>query len=79
MVTGTRRDKVTMAPRKFVNDVVKLYYEAQKPIRNSRATIIRGRNHSVSSQLEDLFAYYLARNCGEGYVFLAAQGATKVY
>lgn len=61
--------KVT--PDLFISEVIRLYKEARKArVNNNRIT--RGRSHSISSHVEDIFAEFLAENL-EKYNYLVDQ------
>jgi len=42
---------------KFIKKIIELYKKAKRPIfKNEKRNIKRGRGHSISSKVEDLFA-----------------------
>lgn len=64
-----------MKPEKFVRQVVGEYRKARKPVFKNK-NIQRGRSHSVSSVLEDLFAYFLVKNSKDEIRVLIDQPVT---
>ena len=50
-----------IANREFIRQVIRLYRSARRP-KFINKKVSRGRSHSISSAVEDLFACYLASN-----------------
>lgn len=61
-----------MTPEELFRQLVYCYVNARKPA-FYHPKIARGRSHTVSSKLEDLFAYFLSLNLTEDYQFLVDQ------
>ncbi len=55
--------------KELIKHIVKIYREARR-VKFSNNKIFRGRSHSISSIIEDLFAYYLTQNvkCDQIYI-----------
>ena len=49
-----------MTNEEFINKVVELYIEARNTTTIIKKNIKRGRSHTISSQVEDLFAFYIS-------------------
>ncbi len=59
----------SLSNREFLHQVIRLYRSARKP-KFINKKISRGRSHSISSIVEDLFAHYLSRyiKCDHIYI-----------
>lgn len=55
------KNGVKLGPDRFIKKTVEEYRKARLPVYKNRR-VSRGRSHSVSSVLEDLFALYLVQN-----------------
>jgi len=64
-----------MTPKEFMRQVIELYINARKP-KHYHPNIKRGRSHTISGALEDLFAAFLAFNVTEHYNFYVDQAIT---
>jgi hypothetical protein len=61
-----------MNPQNFFEEVIELYQNARKA-KFKHSQIFRGRNSSISSDLEDLLALYLAKNSKDNYSYFVDQ------
>jgi hypothetical protein len=62
-------DEYKITPESFINEIVEAYKQARKA-KVDNARITRGRSHSISSYVEDLFANFLAENLGKYEFFI---------
>ncbi len=71
-----------MSAKELFRQLVYVYVNARKPL-FYHPNIRRGRSHSVSSKVEDLFAYFLSINLTEDYKFYVDQpmsiGKNRLY
>jgi hypothetical protein len=61
-----------MTPQELFRQLAYMYINARKPI-FYHPRITRGRSHTLASQVEDLFAYFLSLNLTENLYFLVDQ------
>ena len=61
-----------MSPQELFRQLVYLYRNARKPI-FYHPNIKRGKSHTIASQVEDLFAFYLSINLTKNYKFFVDQ------
>jgi len=61
-----------MTPKELFRQLVYLYRNARNPV-FYHPSIKRGRSHSISSQVEDLFAFFLSLNLTKDYQFFVDQ------